>query len=461
MLQPAYLPEGALAECYMDLDLCSSLKEEKSHVSLFPQTEKEEAWEECEQAAELCSLPSTSGCHTTAPSPHHCLVCSQEVWSSSRWAGRLQDELVMKKERVRRPCLESGFKKRSRDCRIHRISLYHWGFQITGILSQSRVSSTAINDLQCRKANIQVLCRPYSPAFHVYTFEHPFTSVFASTLCIWHILSCLHPQIHNPPLAGWGARDISLPRWCSWEDVCSGGCKKLQASSLCFDRLCWRILLWLEPDMVLADAMQASHAALAVPLRSDPGPLPLPDPPPLSPLSPGQRLSWVERALPARLRGGSLMWTDGTRGAGYICSLNSSTFAIVCKWVSASGGWETMGLGSKCSFPVTCSKVNLCCVIKFDTDEENTCWCKQLASLPAEAQILCRTTAFFSPVWKGPSGEACLGVAFHSFTASGCLFLRFSTDLIPVSISHYVYVTGFQKALALISLQVLVTDRCK
>lgn len=149
-----------------------------------------------------------------------------------------------------------------------------------------------------------------------------------------------------------------------------------------------------------------------------------PWPPSLSPLSPGQRLSWAERALPARLRGGSLMWTDGTRGAGYICSLNSSTFAIVCKWVRALGGWETMGLGSKYSFPVMCSKVNLCCVIKFDTDEENTCWCKQLASLPAEAQTLCRTSAnaFFSPVGKGPSEEACLGIPFHSFTASGCLF---------------------------------------
>lgn len=122
-----------------------------------------------------------------------------------------------------------------------------------------------------------------------------------------------------------------------------------------------------------------------------------------------------------------------------------------------------MDLGSKYSFPVMCSKVDLCCVIKFDTDEENTCWCKQLTSLPIEAQILCRTTAntFFSPVWKSPSEEAYLGIPFHNFTASGCLFLRFSMDLIPVSISHYVYITGFQKASALISWQVLVTDRCK
>lgn len=119
-----------------------------------------------------------------------------------------------------------------------------------------------------------------------------------------------------------------------------------------------------------------------------------------------------------------------------------------------------MGLGSKCSFPVTCSKVNLCCVIKFDADEENTCWCRQLASLPTEARTLCRTSAnaFFSPVWKGPSEETCLAIPFHSFTAPGCLFLRFSMD---VSISHFVYVTDFQKASALISLQELVTDRCK
>lgn len=107
--------------------------------------------------------------------------------------------------------------------------------------------------------------------------------------------------------------------------------------------------------------------------------------------------------------------------------------------------------------------MNLCSVIKFDTDEENTCWCKQLASLPTEAQILCRTSAkaFFSPVWKGPSEEACLGIPFHRFTASECLFLGFSMDLIPVSISYYVYVIDFQKASALISLEVLATDRCK
>lgn len=74
------------------------------------------------------------------------------------------------------------------------------------VIPQSRVSSTAVNDLQCRKENIQMLCRPYSPAFHVCTSEHPFTSVFPSTLCIWHILLFLHLQIHKPPLAGWSER---------------------------------------------------------------------------------------------------------------------------------------------------------------------------------------------------------------------------------------------------------------
>lgn len=121
MLQPRYLPGGALAECFMDLDLCNALKKEKSHVSLFLQTQKEEAWEECELAAELCSLPSAGSCHTTAPSPRHSLVCSQAAWSSSRGAERLQDELVMKKGRVSRPCLGPGFKRRSRDCWTHRL----------------------------------------------------------------------------------------------------------------------------------------------------------------------------------------------------------------------------------------------------------------------------------------------------------------------------------------------------
>lgn len=64
MLQPGCLPEGALAECFTDLDLCNILEKKKSPVSLFPQTEKEKAWEECELAAELCSLPCTGGCHT-------------------------------------------------------------------------------------------------------------------------------------------------------------------------------------------------------------------------------------------------------------------------------------------------------------------------------------------------------------------------------------------------------------
>lgn len=134
---------------------------------------------------------------------------------------------------------------------------------------------------------------------------------------------------------------------------------------LCVLTDCWRILLWLEPDMVAADAVQASHAVLAVLLQPNLRPLALPgSPPSLSPPSPGQCLSWAESTLRARLRGGFLMWTDGTRGEGYICSLNSSTFAIVCKWVRAQGGWETMGLGSKCFLHVVCPKVNLHYVIK-------------------------------------------------------------------------------------------------
>lgn len=70
----------------------------------------------------------------------------------------------------------------------------------------------------------------------------------------------------------------------------------------------------------------------------------------LSPPHPGQSLCWAASALRARLRGGFLMWTDGTRGAGYICSLNSSTFAIVCKWGRAQQGRETTGSGLKMLF---------------------------------------------------------------------------------------------------------------
>lgn len=92
------------------------------------------------------------------------------------------------------------------------------------------------------------------------------------------------PKFTTPPLTGWGARDFSLLRRRSWEDVCAGGRNKLRAGSLCFDRLRWRISLLLEPDVVLADAVQASHAALAglLPshLRPPPLPAPLPSPPP-------------------------------------------------------------------------------------------------------------------------------------------------------------------------------------
>lgn len=142
------------------------------------------------------------------------------------------------------------------------------------------MSSITVSDLQCRKENIHTLCSPYSPAFHTCTFEIPFTSSFPVYLA--HPLLPTSPNSH-PSLTGWGARDFSLLRRRSWEDVRAGGCNKLHAGSLCFDRLRWRILLLLEPDVVLADAVQASHAALAGLLPSHPRPPPLPAPLPSPP----------------------------------------------------------------------------------------------------------------------------------------------------------------------------------
>lgn len=57
----------------LDLDLCNTLEKEQSAVSLFPQTEKEEAWEERELAAvsALCPAPVA-----VTPQLHHLTAAS-------------------------------------------------------------------------------------------------------------------------------------------------------------------------------------------------------------------------------------------------------------------------------------------------------------------------------------------------------------------------------------------------
>lgn len=62
------MPKGALAECSVDLDLCSTLEKEQSAVGLFPQAEKEEAWEERELAAVSARCPAPVA---VTPQLHH------------------------------------------------------------------------------------------------------------------------------------------------------------------------------------------------------------------------------------------------------------------------------------------------------------------------------------------------------------------------------------------------------
>jgi len=58
----------AVAWCFTDLGLCNTLEREQSAVGLFPQTEKEEAWEERELAAVSALCPALVA---VTPQLHH------------------------------------------------------------------------------------------------------------------------------------------------------------------------------------------------------------------------------------------------------------------------------------------------------------------------------------------------------------------------------------------------------
>lgn len=184
----------------MDLYLFNALRGSKGLLADFHRWRRRRlgrsvAWQPC--------LLRARGCDPAAPAPHHCLLCfcsSFQLQPSRKATGGAGDE-EGKGEWAMPQVRLLGEKQGLLDPQD--LSPHHGGSQTAGILSHSRVSSITVSDLQCRKENIHTLCSPYSPAFHTCTFEIPFTSSFPSTLCIWHILSCLHPQIHNPPsLAG-------------------------------------------------------------------------------------------------------------------------------------------------------------------------------------------------------------------------------------------------------------------
>lgn len=191
----------------MDLGLFNPLRGRKGLLADFHRWRRRRlgrsvAWQPC--------LLRASGCDPAAPAPHHCLLCfcsSFQLQPSRKATGGAGDEEETGEWAMPQVRL-LGEKQGLLDPQD--LSPHHWGSQTAGILSHSRVSSITVSDLQCGKENIHTLCSPYSPAFHTCTFEIPFTPSFPSTLCIWHILSCLHPQIHNPPPHWLGSERLFL-----------------------------------------------------------------------------------------------------------------------------------------------------------------------------------------------------------------------------------------------------------
>lgn len=144
---------------------------------------------------------------------------------------------------------------------------------MAGILSHSRVPSAAVNDLQRQESK-------YANTLYI---PLPFTAAPLNTHLLQHCVFGTSSHAYVPKFAS--------PLWLAGEREtfpCRHGvrgkmCARGDATSftwvlLCFDRR-WRLSLQLEPDVVLADAVQASHAARALPLPSDPRPPSLPSPP--------------------------------------------------------------------------------------------------------------------------------------------------------------------------------------
>lgn len=178
----------------MGLDLCNTLEKEQSAVGLFPQMEEEEAWEDRELAAISTFCPALVAVTLQL---HHLAAascapeCLDQLQPSRKAAEGAADE-EGKGERpmpwVRLPGKKQGLLD------TQDLSPHHWGSQIAGILPHSGVPSTAVNDVQCSKANIQALCSPYSSAFHACTlwapiyFSLPFSAVYFA-----------HPLMPTPP----------------------------------------------------------------------------------------------------------------------------------------------------------------------------------------------------------------------------------------------------------------------
>lgn len=227
MLQPRYLPGGALAECFMDLDLCNALKKEKSHVSLFLGVWTG-SWTllsaQCRQLSH----------HSSITSPQPCVLPSglEQLQRSRKAAGRAGDEEGKGEQAMPWARLQE---KKQGLLDTQALSLYHWGPQwypsqgCPALLLM--ICSAGKKIYKCFAGHIPLLfmSAPLNTHLLQSSLQH----------CVFGTSSYSYISKFTSLLWLAGARDISSPQWCSWEDVCSGGMQKSSSKFFVF----WQTLL--------------------------------------------------------------------------------------------------------------------------------------------------------------------------------------------------------------------------
>jgi len=198
----------------------------------------------------------------------------------------------MKKGRVSRPWPESGFQGRSKDCWIHRIEAHITEApKLLGFYPVQGCQALLLMICSAGKQISKHFAAHIPPPFMPTPLN---TRLLQPSLqdCVLGTSSHVCVPKFTSPLWLAGEREtFSCRRGVRGKMCTQGGAASFtQVLSVSTD-FAGGFRSWLEPDVGLADAVQASHAALAVLLRSDPRPPSPPVPPSLSPPSPGRRLS--------------------------------------------------------------------------------------------------------------------------------------------------------------------------